>query len=142
MIFAFSKTDVSGMLRERTRCVIVKGESDIVMYTQPDFVNYEDFYEMKSFEISDPVQPEVLFQVRLFQLAFDGNANILGFREENGYYNAQIIQVPPLEDDERQKLLNEIYLFGMSSGKIAEDDQYLMREYRIYSYEDPEKSDS
>lgn len=142
MIFAFSKTDVSEMLRERTRCVIVKGESDIVMYTQPDFVNYEDFYEMKSFEISEPVQPEVLFQVRLFQLAFDGNANILGFIEENGYYNAQIIQVPPLEDTERQKLLNEIYLFGISNGKIAEDDQYLMREYRVYRYEDPEKAGS
>ncbi len=141
MIFAFSKTDVSGMLRERTRSVIVKGESDIVMYTQPDFVNYEDFYEMKSFEISNPIQPEVLFQVKLFQLAFDGNANILGFKEENGYYNAQIIQVPPLEDDERQKLLKEIYSFGMSSGKIAEDDHYLMREHRIYSCGGPEKPD-
>ncbi|MGC8609716.1 MAG: hypothetical protein ACP5UV_07600, partial [Thermoplasmata archaeon] len=109
MIFAFSKTNVSNMLRERTRAVIVKGDPEIVMYTQPDFVDYEDFYEMKSFEITDPVQPEVLFQVKLFQLSFYGNANIIGFREEDGYYHAQIVPVPHLEDSEKRKLINDIF---------------------------------
>ena len=67
---AFRKTVVFGLPRPKTRMVLI--DEQVGVYTQPDYWDrVSRFYEMKSYRAIPP-PPDVVLQLRLFQLGFVG----------------------------------------------------------------------
>jgi len=67
---AFRRSEVMGLPRPRSRLVLINEQ--VGVYAQPDYWNGRDrFYEMKSY-LARPTPPDVVLQLRLFQLAFPG----------------------------------------------------------------------
>ena len=67
---AFRKTEVFGLPRPKTRLIVINDR--VGVYAQPDYWDRRNrFYEMKSYRAVPP-PADVVLQLRLFQLAFQG----------------------------------------------------------------------
>jgi len=140
MICAFRKTPAYGVLRDKTRAVVVDGE--VAMYAQPDFA--DDFenviYEVKSYELDGVWLEASRYQVRLFQLAYpDHAACLIGFKcAPQGGVEPQILRLEPLSDLPREevcRLLREVLDFGRNS--VREEELADIEEDRTVIFYDP-----
>ena len=65
---AYRRSPIFGLARPKTRVVVIGGE--VAVYAQPDYWDGRSrFFEMKSYRAIPP-PPDVLLQIRLFQLAY------------------------------------------------------------------------
>jgi hypothetical protein len=65
---AFRASPLLGLTRPKSRLIVI--DERVGVYAQPDYWDGRDrFFEMKSYH-ADPIPPEVMLQLRIFQLAF------------------------------------------------------------------------
>lgn len=101
---AFRRSEVMGLPRPRSRLVLLNERTGF--YAQPDYWNGRDrFYEMKSY-FADPVPPDVILQLRLFQCAFPGfQAYLACFDRHAVPVTTSIAPVPMLAEADRLEVL-------------------------------------
>jgi len=101
---AFRRSEVMGLPRPRSRLVLLNERTGF--YAQPDYWNGRDrFYEMKSYR-ADPVPPDVVLQVRLFQCAFPGfQAYLACFDRHATPVTTSIAPMPMLAETDRLEVL-------------------------------------
>ncbi|HTT45012.1 MAG TPA: hypothetical protein VMH38_03220 [Thermoplasmata archaeon] len=101
---AFRRSEVMGLPRPRSRLVLLNERTGF--YAQPDYWNGRDrFYEMKSY-FADPVPPDVILQLRLFQCAFPGfQAYLACFDRHAVPVITSIAPVPMLAEADRLEVL-------------------------------------
>ncbi len=112
---AFRKSEVMGLSRPKSRLILINEE--VGVYAQPDYWNGRDrFYEMKSY-YADPVPPDVVLQVQLFQCAFPGFRGYLAsFDRHTRPVVPHIDPVPPLDPTTESQTLRRAYRVGRSEG--------------------------
>jgi len=113
---AFRRSEVMGLLRPRSRLVLINGQ--VGFYAQPDYWNGRDrFYEMKSYR-APPISPAVGLQLQLFQLAFPGLTAVLAsFDRHSSPVATNLLEIPPLELEEKDRLLRLAFRIGAELGK-------------------------
>ncbi len=101
---AFRSSPLLGLARPKSRLILI--DERVGIYAQPDYWDGSDrFYEMKSYH-ADPVPPEVVLQLTLFQLAFPGFRAFLAEIDRHAEpVRAVIRPVPPVNDSERDRVL-------------------------------------
>lgn len=68
VLHAYRRSEIFGLARPRTHVIVINGR--VGVYAQPDYWDGRGrFFEMKSYRAIPP-PPDVVLQVRLFQLAF------------------------------------------------------------------------
>lgn len=112
---AFRASEVMGLPRPKSRLIVINEE--VGVYAQPDYWNGRDrFYEMKSYH-ADPVPPAVLFQIRLFQLAFPGFKSFLAeFDRHAATIRGVVREIPPARPTESEGALRSALDIGRASG--------------------------
>lgn len=112
---AFRRSEVMGLPRPRSRLVLINER--VGVYAQPDYWNGRDrFYEMKSY-FAQPLPPDVVLQVRLFQCAFPGvEAYLACFDRHANPVTTSIEPFPPLEEETRTEVLKTAYRTGLEKG--------------------------
>ena len=113
---AFRGSEVMGLPRPRSRLILIDGEVGI--YAQPDYWNGRDrFYEMKSYH-ADPIPPDVMLQIRLFQLAFPGfRAALAEFDRHAPVVRPQIREIGAVGPEETDRVLRIARDVARSSGQ-------------------------
>ncbi len=113
---AFRGSELFGLPRPKSRLVLIDGVVGI--YAQPDYWNGRDrFYEMKSFH-ADTIAPEVLLQIRIFQLAFPNFDSILAEFDRHADPVRTLLRTVPVPDMEgRRMLLGKAREIGAASGQ-------------------------
>jgi hypothetical protein len=115
MLDAFKSTPAFGLLRPKTRLVVI---DDLVgVYVQPDFYDGETIYEVKTF---DPRGVNyVKYQVKLFQLGYPGSKAILiGFDKATN--KPIILTIDPINDVDKNELMKQALAFGLINGAEEE----------------------
>ena len=118
MFASFSKSDVEG---RKPKTVFVRLAGAVYMACQPDLYDYGSVYELKSYALTDPLQPHIQLQVRLFGLAYpDDELFAVGFaQDEKGFIRIQVLPVDRFEKPPIQDLIE----FGRNhSSVVSEDD--------------------
>ena len=113
---AYRKSPIFGLARPRTRVVVIGGE--VAVYAQPDYWDGRSrFFEMKSFRAIPP-PPDVLLQVRLFQLAYPKFEAVLVCldRHANPVTTASAV-LPPPTAEESTEVLRTAYDLGRQYGR-------------------------
>ncbi len=113
---AFRGSELMGLPRPRSRLILIDGA--VGVYAQPDYWNGKDrIYEMKSFH-ADPVPPDILLQIRIFQLAFPNLQAILAeFDRHMDLIVPSFRPISPLESDERRWILREAREIATATGQ-------------------------
>jgi hypothetical protein len=101
---AFRASPLFGLSRPKSRLIVI--DERVGIYAQPDYWDGRDrFYEMKSYH-SDPVHPDVLLQLQLFQLAFPKfQAVLVEIDRHADPTRAELRPIPPVTDLERDRVL-------------------------------------
>lgn len=104
VVQAYRKSVIAGLPRPKSRLVVLDGTFGY--YAQPDCWDGKSrFYEMKSFRAVPP-PPDVLLQVRLFQLAFPNlEAVVIGFDRHSNPVQTLAATVPPPSEVETEATL-------------------------------------
>ena len=101
---AFRASPLLGLSRPKSRLIVIDERAGV--YAQPDYWDGRDrFYEMKSYH-ADPIPPDVVLQLTLFQLAFPGFHAVLAEIDRHAEpARAQLRPIPPVADRERDRVL-------------------------------------
>jgi hypothetical protein len=101
---AFRTSELIGLPRPRSRLILI--DEAFGIYAQPDYWNGRDrFYEMKSYH-AEPVPPDVMLQLRLFQLAFPGFSSVLAeFDRHSAPVEVRLRTIPGIEVEESTRVL-------------------------------------
>jgi hypothetical protein len=112
---AFRASPVFGLLRPKSRLILVNGE--IGIYAQPDFWDGRSrFFEMKSYR-PIPMPPDVATQMRLFQLAFPGfEAILIGFARHVLPVGTTVQTMAPVTEEEQRTVLRDGLTVGREKG--------------------------
>ena len=104
MIRAFRGSVLLGLPRPRSRLILINSRAGV--YAQPDFWNGRDaIYEMKSYNAIPP-RPDVLLQLRLFQLAFPGFRQSLVCIDRHATpVTTRAAEIPPPSAEEQEDVL-------------------------------------
>jgi len=114
MFASFSKSNIEG---SKPKTVFVPLAGDVYMACQPDLYDYDSVYELKSYPLTDPLQPHVELQVRLFGLAYpEDELFAVGFAQDaKGFIRIQVLPVHRFEEPPIQGLIE----FGRKYGKVV-----------------------
>jgi hypothetical protein len=134
MLCAFASTDMyrKAALRERTRVVVIENKGDVLlkegigMYAQPDFTDWygREIHEVKTYLLEGERLEHVIYQARLFQLAYpEYSSSLLGFNENNGRIEPQFIKLQPLTSQERTNLISDIVAFASANSQNLRDEE-------------------
>ncbi|MGC8596636.1 MAG: hypothetical protein ACP5NY_01820 [Thermocladium sp.] len=124
MLDAFKSTPAFGLLRPKTRLIVI---DDLVgIYVQPDFYDGENIYEVKTF---DPRGVNyVKYQVRLFQLGYPGSKAILvGFDKATN--KPIILTIDPINDMDKNEILRHALSYGLINGIDEEPRNHIIVKY-------------
>lgn len=124
MLDAFKSTPAFGLLRPKTRLIVI---DDLVgIYVQPDFYDGENIYEVKTF---DPRGVNyVKYQVRLFQLGYPGSKAILiGFDKATN--KPIILTIDPINDMDKNEILRNALSYGLINGIDEEPRNHIIVKY-------------
>ena len=112
---AFRKTEVFGLPRPKTRMVLI--DEQVGVYTQPDYWDRKSrFYEMKSYR-AVPLPPDVVLQLRLFQLGFAGlEGFLICVNRHVSPPDVSITPVPPITGVEAGETLRQALQIGLEIG--------------------------
>jgi hypothetical protein len=113
---AFRRSEVMGMLRPRSRLVLIGGQ--VGFYAQPDYWDGRGrFFEMKSY-LAESIPPAVDLQLRLFQVAFPGlRAFLVCFDRHSTPVTTRAVEISPIQQGEADRLLLLAYQTGLKIGK-------------------------
>ena len=113
---AFRKSPVFGLLRPRSRLLLIDGT--VGVYAQPDYWDpSRAIYEMKSFR-AEPIPADVRLQLTLFQLAFPGMvAHLLSIDRRADPVRAVTTLVAPPSPEERAAALDSALQVAAVSGQ-------------------------
>ncbi len=117
MFASFSKSDVEG---RKPKTVFVRLAADVYIACQPDLYDYGSMYELKSYPLTDPLQPHIQLQVRLFGLAYpDDELFAVGFDQDaKGFIRIQVLPVDRFENPPIQDLIK----FGRNHSSVESED--------------------
>ncbi len=124
MLDAFKSTPAFGLLRPKTRLIVI---DDLVgIYVQPDFYDGENIYEVKTF---DPRGVNyVKYQVRLFQLGYPGSKAILvGFDKATN--KPIILTIDPINEMDKNEILRHALSYGLINGIDEEPRNHIIVKY-------------
>jgi hypothetical protein len=121
---AFRSSPLLGLARPRSRLIVVDETAGI--YAQPDYWDGRDrIYEMKSYH-SDPIFPDVVLQLQLFQLAFAGfQATLVEIDRHAEPTRAELRAIPPVSEGDRDRVL-----------RLARDVALAQGQERVLEYVD------
>jgi hypothetical protein len=129
---AFRKTEVFGLPRPRTRMILINDQ--VGVYTQPDYWDRKNrFYEMKSYRAIPP-PPDVLLQLRLFQLGFAPlEAYLVCVNRHVTPPDVTITPIPPGTREETVATLDQALKLGREHGaeKVLEYIDSLVVRYSV-----------
>jgi hypothetical protein len=113
---AFRKTEVFGLPRPKTRMILINER--VGVYTQPDYWDRTSrFYEMKSYRAIPP-PPDVVLQLRLFQLGFAGfEAFLVCVNRHASPPDVTITPIPPPTVLESTGTLRQALILGLEKGR-------------------------
>jgi hypothetical protein len=121
---AFRSSPVLGLARPKSRLIVI--DERVGIYAQPDYWDGRDrFYEMKSYH-SDPIFPDVVLQLQLFQLAFAGfQATLVEIDRHSEPTRAELRAIPPVSEGDRDRVL-----------RLARDVALTQGQERVLEYVD------
>ncbi len=116
VVQAYRRSALAGLPRPKTRVVLIDGE--VGVYAQPDYWDGRArFYEMKSYRAIPPA-PDILLQLRLFQLAFpECEAVLFCLNRHVDPVETISAVVPPPTPDETAETLDRAYALGVEFGE-------------------------
>jgi hypothetical protein len=116
LVKAYRASPIFGLARPKTRVILINGE--VAVYAQPDYWDGRGrFFEMKSYPAVPP-RPDVLLQVRLFQLAFPKFDSVLVcLNRHSDPVEVTSTVVPPPTEEEARATLALAFDVGSKSGR-------------------------
>jgi len=114
MFAAFSESGIEGS-KPKTR--FIKLADDVYMACQPDLYDFGRMYELKSYALMEPLQPDVELQIKLFGIAYPSDKLFaVGFSEdEKRYIHIQVVPVSHFQDPPMKELIE----FGREHGQLS-----------------------
>lgn len=129
---AFRKTEVFGLPRPRTRMILINER--VGVYTQPDYWDRKRrIYEMKSYRALPP-PPDVVLQLRLFQLGFAGfETYLVCVNRHASPPDVSITSIPPITPGGSVETLSQALRLGIENGreKVLEYVDNLVVRYSV-----------
>ncbi len=116
VIRAYRRSEIAGLARPKTRVILIEGK--VGVYAQPDYWDgHGRVFEMKSYRAIPP-PPDVLLQLRLFQLAFPQSETVLVCldRHASPVEVASLVMTRPTEA-EVSSCLREAFRLGSEFGE-------------------------
>jgi hypothetical protein len=112
----FRGSELMDLERPRSRLILVNGQFGI--YAQPDYWDgKERFFEMKTYH-ADPIPPDVMLQLRLFQLAFPRfRAFLSEFDRHSTPVSHQVREIPPPDEGEVSRVFRLAVGVALASGQ-------------------------